>query len=63
MIGQKILELRKKNNLSQEKLAESIGVSRQTISNYIFLTKIIYKITLEVAQFFLTNKKYRRFLI
>ena len=34
MIGQKILELRKKNNLSQEKLAESIGVSRQTISNW-----------------------------
>ena len=34
MIGKKILELRKKNNLSQEKLAESIGVSRQTISNW-----------------------------
>ncbi len=31
-IGNKILELRKKNNLSQEALAEKIGVSRQTIS-------------------------------
>lgn len=34
MIGKKILELRKKNNLSQEELAEVVGVSRQTISNW-----------------------------
>ena len=33
MIGDKILELRKKNDLSQEKLAEKIDVTRQTISN------------------------------
>ena len=33
-IGNKILELRKKNNLSQEALAEKIGVSRQTISKW-----------------------------
>ena len=33
-IGNKILELRKKNNLSQEKLAEQVGVSRQTISKW-----------------------------
>ena len=34
MIGDKILELRKKNDLSQEKLAEKIDVTRQTISNW-----------------------------
>ena len=33
-IGNKILELRKKNNLSQEELAEYVGVSRQTISKW-----------------------------
>ena len=33
-IGNKILELRKKNNLSQEVLAEKIGVTRQTISKW-----------------------------
>lgn len=33
-IGKKILELRKKNNLSQENLAEKIGVARQTISKW-----------------------------
>ena len=31
-IGNRILELRKQNNLSQEQLAEKIGVARQTIS-------------------------------
>lgn len=31
-IGNKILILRKQNNLSQEELAEKVGVSRQTIS-------------------------------
>jgi len=31
MIGDKLIELRKKNNLTQEQLAEKIGVSRQTI--------------------------------
>lgn len=34
MIGQKILELRKNNKMSQEELAEKVGVSRQTISNW-----------------------------
>ncbi len=33
-IGEKIIELRKKDNLTQEKLAEKIGVSRQTLSNW-----------------------------
>ena len=33
-IGNKILELRKKHNYSQEKLAELLNVSRQTISKW-----------------------------
>lgn len=33
-LGNKIIELRKKNNLSQEELAEKIGVARQTISKW-----------------------------
>ncbi len=33
-VGNKIYELRKENKLSQEKLAEKIGVTRQTISNW-----------------------------
>ena len=33
-IGEKIVELRKKYNLTQEKLAEKIGISRQTLSNW-----------------------------
>ena len=33
-IGNKILELRKKKGLSQEELAEKIGVARQTISKW-----------------------------
>lgn len=33
-IGNKILELRKKLNLSQEELAEKVGVTRQTISKW-----------------------------
>lgn len=33
-IGNKIMELRKKHNLSQEDLAEKIGVARQTISKW-----------------------------
>ena len=31
-LGQKITELRKKNNLSQEALAEKMNVSRQAVS-------------------------------
>lgn len=31
-LGKKIVNLRKKNNLSQEELAEKVGVTRQTIS-------------------------------
>ena len=34
IIGEKITELRKKNNLTQDKLAEKINVTRQTISNW-----------------------------
>ena len=33
-IGNKILELRKKNNITQEELADKVGVSRQTISKW-----------------------------
>lgn len=33
-LGEKLVELRKKLNLTQEKLAEKIGVSRQTLSNW-----------------------------
>lgn len=33
-IGSKITELRKKNNLTQEKLAEKLKISRQTLSNW-----------------------------
>ena len=33
-LGSKILELRKKQNISQEKLGEKVGVTRQTISNW-----------------------------
>lgn len=33
-LGEKILELRKKNNLSQEELAEKVNVTRQTISKW-----------------------------
>ena len=32
-LGKQIYELRKKANLSQEQLAEKVGVSRQTIQN------------------------------
>ena len=33
-LGQNILELRKKNGLSQEQLGEKLNVTRQTISNW-----------------------------
>ena len=33
-LGQNILELRKKNGLSQEHLGEKVNVTRQTISNW-----------------------------
>lgn len=33
-LGKKIAELRKKNNLSQEELAEKVGVARQMISKW-----------------------------
>ena len=33
-LGNKITELRKKNNLSQEDVAEKVGVTRQTISKW-----------------------------
>ena len=34
MLGEKLLNLRKQNRLSQEELGEKIGVTRQTISNW-----------------------------
>ena len=34
MIGKKIYEYRKKEQISQEELAERVGVTRQTISNW-----------------------------
>lgn len=33
-IGSKIVDLRKKEKISQERLAELLGISRQTLSNY-----------------------------
>lgn len=33
-LGEKIVEFRKKNNLTQEKLADKIEISRQTLSNW-----------------------------
>lgn len=33
-LGQKIADLRKKNNLSQESLAEKMNVSRQAVSKW-----------------------------
>lgn len=33
-IGKKIVELRKKYNFTQEKLAEKVGISRQTLSSW-----------------------------
>ena len=33
-IGSKIENLRKKKKISQERLAELLGISRQTLSNY-----------------------------
>ena len=33
-LGQNIMELRKKNGLSQEQLGEKVNVTRQTISNW-----------------------------
>ena len=33
-IGNKIEDLRKKKKMSQEKLADLLGISRQTLSNY-----------------------------
>ena len=33
-LGDKILQLRKKNGLSQEQLGEVVDVTRQTISNW-----------------------------
>ena len=33
-LGQNILDLRKKNGLSQEQLGEKVDVTRQTISNW-----------------------------
>lgn len=34
MFGENLIELRKFHNMSQEELAELIGISRQTLSKY-----------------------------
>ena len=34
MIGKKLIQFRKNKGLSQEELAEDVGVTRQTISNW-----------------------------
>lgn len=34
MIGEKIAELRRQNNMSQEELAERLGISRQSVSKW-----------------------------
>ena len=33
-LGNKIVELRKKRNLTQEQLSEKLGITRQTLSNW-----------------------------
>ena len=64
-LGKKIAELRKKNNLSQEELAEKVGVARQTISKWeigdttpdINQVKIISKISNPVIHFVIKHPK------
>lgn len=52
-IGNKIVNLRKNNNLSQEDLAEKIGVTRQTISKWeLGETKPDIKQALELSKIF-----------
>ena len=33
-LGEKLIELRKKHNLTQERLSEELKVTRQTLSNW-----------------------------
>ena len=69
-IGNKIMELRKKNGLSQEELAEKVGVARQTISKWeLGETSPDLKQSKELAQIFkvsldeLTNNDINNILI
>lgn len=34
MLGNKLVKLRKENKLSQDSLADKLGITRQTISNW-----------------------------
>ena len=43
VIDQQLTKLRKKNNMSQEKLAELLGVSRQTIYKWENNTWVLHK--------------------
>ncbi|MHA2894773.1 helix-turn-helix domain-containing protein [Bacillus fungorum] len=53
IIGERILELRKERKLTQEKIGENIGVSKQTISKYEKGTKIPSRENIEkLADFF-----------
>lgn len=55
-IGKKILELRKKANLSQEDLAQELGITRQTISNWeLDISSPDIKQAKEIAIFFHTS--------
>lgn len=69
-IGNKILELRKQNNFSQEQLAEKMGVARQTISKWelgetspdLLQSKMLSKI-FNVSLDDLTNNEIKNILI
>ena len=43
IIGEQLVKLRKENNMSQEKLAEILGVSRQTIYKWENNTWVLHK--------------------
>ncbi|HHI3604973.1 TPA: helix-turn-helix domain-containing protein [Bacillus anthracis] len=53
IIGERIFELRKEKKLTQEKIGENIGVSKQTVSKYEKGTKIPSRENIEkLADFF-----------
>lgn len=52
-LGDKIIELRKKKNLTQEQLSERLGISRQTLSNWEKdMTKPDIEQAVEIARYF-----------
>lgn len=59
-IGIKILNLRKKINLTQEELAEKLGITRQTIQKYEtgIITNIKYSTIEKLAKIFNVSPQY-----